>query len=192
VATVTGARSRTNLSADDLINLPTGKGKRYELIEGELVTLTPAKGLHGFTTINVTDVLLVYNKQQKFGIILAAETGFFTRGDKRTVRAPDVAMISYKRLPAKAAKKVLSDYVSIPPDLVVEVVSPNDRAGEIEQKVKEWLDFGVGVVWVVYPEARRVHVFTGGHSQILNEDDTINGGEALSGFESPVSAFFRD
>ncbi len=192
MATAASLRSRTDLTADDLERLPTGKGKRYELINGALVALTPTKGLHGYTTIKATALLLEYNKQHKFGIILAAETGFLTRGDKRTVRAPDVAMISYKRLPSSEAKQALRDFVSVAPDLVVEVVSPSDTAHDIEQKVREWLDFGVTVVWVVYPDSQRVHVFSGDQSRILSFEDTLDGGEALPDFSTPVSAFFED
>src|SRR5205823_3005622 len=164
----------------------------YELIEGKLVKLTPTKIQHGITTNRATLLLNLYNVEHKFGTLLAAETGFFTRGDDRTVRAPDVALISFKRLPTEKLKDVGRDYGKIPPDLVVEVVSPSDKADKIKEKVREWLDFGVATVWVLYPEPQRVHVFTREQSRILDADDTLDGGEVLPGFTTPVRALFED
>ncbi len=188
----TAARSRSNLTADDLASLPTGMGKRYELIEGKLVTLAPTKILHGITTNRISLLLNLYNAEHKLGTLVAAETGFYTRGNDRTVRAPDVAFISFKRLPAEKLKAAGRDFGTVPPDLIVEVVSPSDKTSETEDKVQEWLDFGVAVVWVVYPEKQRMHVFSGDQSRILHADDRLDGGEALPGFDTPVSAFFED
>ncbi len=186
---VSDAPIKTGLTADDLAHL--SMNTRHELVEGKLIKLTPTKLLHGIVTNRISFLLNQFNAEHKVGTILAAETGFFTRGNKRTVRAPDVALISYHRLPAESLPQALADYVSVAPDLVVEVVSPNDKADEIEQKVREWLNFGVAVVWVVYPTSRRVHIHSGDQSRILDADDMIDGGEALPGFEAPVSAFFE-
>jgi Uma2 family endonuclease len=74
----------------------------------------------------------------------------------------------------------------------VEVVSPNDKASEIEQKIKEWLDFGVDLVWVVYPESQRVHVHSNDRTaRILEANETLDGGEVLPGFETSISTLFQ-
>jgi Uma2 family endonuclease len=176
------------LTSDDLAKLPSGK--RHELIEGELIRLSPTKPLHGFVALRVAAALILYNNSHHFGTLFAAETGFLTRGNNRTVRAPDVAFISYEKLPAGSK---LDDFLAIPPNLVVEVVSPGDRAGEIEQKTHEWLDFGVGMVWVVYPESQRVHIYEKNNQvRILSVEESIVGDPILPGFESPVRAFFEN
>ena len=91
------------------------------------------------------------------------------------------------------ATETPSGYGNAPPELVVEVVSPNDRADVIEANVQEWLDFGVLLVWVVYPRTRRVHVHRqGGDVTILGADETLSGGEALPGFGVTVGEFFAD
>lgn len=179
--------------AADLAKLPTGMGKRYELIEGKIIAMAATKLQHGIVTIRVSQVLILYNMVHKFGTILGAETGFYTRGDDLTVRAPDVAFISYKRLPSEKLAEAGEDFGKIAPDLVVEVVSPGERRGKIVQKVQEWLEFGVSVVWVIYPKRRQVHVYLlNQEPQILTENDTLNGGEILPGFETPARAFFED
>lgn len=180
------------LTGDDLLKMPSGMGERYELIDGELITMTTASFLHGLVALQSGFLLKSHTSQRKIGRVLGAETGFYTRGDKKTVRAPDVAYISYQKLPAGPLPA--ETYLDIAPDLVVEVVSPGDRAGEIEQKIQEWLNFGVRLVWVVYPESKRVHVYAGhsDQSRILTVEDAITGGDVLPEFEVPVSAFFED
>ncbi len=183
-------RVKPKLTGDDLAKLPTGMGKRYELIEGELITLAPTKLLHGVVALNSAFVLTLYNRQHKFGRVLAAETGFYSRGNKYTVRAPDAAIISYQRLPATP---VPDDFGTVAPELVVEVVSPSDRKSALEQKVQEWHDFGVLIVLVAYPRSRQVKVYRKGEeTQILKGSDVFDGGDILPGFSTPVSAFFED
>ncbi len=183
---------RTDLTGDDLLDLPTGMGERYELIEGKLVTMTPANFEHGVIALNAGFMLKAYVSQHKIGRVCAAETGFYTRPGKSTVRAPDAAYISYARLPAGPPP---ADFLRVAPELVVEVVSPGDRAGEIEQKTQEWLKFGVLMVWVVYPESRRVHIYASAdpnQPHIRSAEETIEGGDVLPGFQAPISAFFQD
>lgn len=98
--------------------------------------------------------------------------------------------ISYDRLPADQSNP---GYGRVVPELVVEVVSPNDRADKIEEMVQEWLDFGVLLVWVIYPQTQRIHVFQHGQQPlILRADDTIMGEPALPGFRAAVREFFED
>ncbi len=184
-------QTKTALTGADLLDLPTGMGQRYELIEGELITMTPAGCPHGVVVATVTILVGCYVKQQRLGRTCGAETGFHTRGDDKTVRAPDMAFVSYQKLPAGPLPE---GFLRIAPDLVVEVVSPGDRAGEIEQKTQEWLDFGVPLVWIVYPESQHVHVYAGRYDQprILKAEDKIDGGSVLPGFEAPVGTFFQD
>lgn len=79
----------------------------------------------------------------------------------------------------------------IPPDLIVEVVSPNERAGDVETKVGEYLEAGVRLVWVAYPDTKSVHVHThAGSGVILGPKATIDGGDVLPGFSALVAALF--
>ena len=166
------------------------KYERFEIIEGKVIPLAPTKPIHGLVAGKVFLMLALYAQQHKLGRVFAAETGFFTRGDKKTVRAPDVAFVSYQKIPAG---ELPGDFLSVAPELAVEVVSPGDRAGEIETKTREWLDFGAALVWIVYPEAKRVHVCTiGNQIHVLSTTDKIDGGSILPGFEAAISAFFED
>lgn len=78
------------------------------------------------------------------------------------------------------------------PDLVVEVISPSERPGQITTKLFTYLDAGVRIVWLVDPEAQTVTVHAAGESpRTLTTDDEINGGDVLPGFSVPIAAFFE-
>lgn len=190
-ATNAEPHTTTGLTATDLADLPTGMGERYELIEGKLIALSPAKPIHGFVANAISEILGMYNRKVHFGLIFAAETGYRTRGDERTVRAPDVSLISFTRSPAKTLRDLGDDFGSVAPELVVEVISPNDRATEIAQKTQEWLDFGVLTVWNVYPDTQQIYVHTLSQVRVLNVDDMVDGGDVLPGFSAPVRTFFE-
>jgi Uma2 family endonuclease len=177
-------------TADDLLALPMGMGQRYELIEGELLTMAPAGNEHGFVAGAVFGKVFMYLQTTDIGVGLAAETGFYTRGDKSTVRTPDYAFLTHQKIPEDGLPKGFSDIV---PDLVAEVVSPNDSASYVEQKTLEWLAFGVRLVWVIYPDSQRVHVYQQGERNpvILTAEDTLTGGDVLPGFKLPVRNLFE-
>ncbi len=185
------AQIRTSLTADDLAQVPDPEA-RYEVINGEIVPLTPTNITHGVVVARITAELAFYNRKRKFGTIISADTGFYTRPGTTDLRVPDVALISYQRLPAERLAEVGREYGTVAPELVVEVVSPTDLAGATDLKTVEWLNFGVEVVWVVYPETRRVYVYARGGSRILEAEATLSGGETLPGFEVQVRTLFVD
>lgn len=92
---------------------------------------------------------------QDDGDVLAAETGFRIGRDPDTVRAPDVAYVAAGRLSADGE---LDGYLDLVPDLVVEVLSPSDRAGEVRSKARAWISAGATLVWVVYPDEQSMVV----------------------------------
>lgn len=175
---------------EDLLRLPMGMGERYELIEGELITMSPAGGEHGQIADIISGEIYLYLKKHKLGKGVTAETGFYTRGNKKTVRAPDYAFIRREKLGGKPLPK---GFLTIVPDLVVEVVSPNDEADEIEAKVQEWRDFGVTLVWIVYPKTRHVHVYTQGDISptVLTLEAALSGETVLPDFTLPLKTIFE-
>jgi Uma2 family endonuclease len=136
------AQAKILLTGDDLLKMSEEATEGYELIEGELVKMVPTGVEHSNVENGTAFQLTLFNKQHKLGRILTGKIGFYIRGNDRTVRAADVAFISYERLPVDAS---LEGYSRIAPDLVVEVISPGNTAEEMEEKVREWFDFGVQV-----------------------------------------------
>ena len=104
------------------------------------------------------------------------------------MREPDIAFISASKRPLGTRN---TGYVEVIPDLVVEVVSPNDRLTQVNDKAQMWLRYGVPVVWVVYPDTRTVEIHqSDGSVATLDEDDALDGGLILPGFTCSVRDIF--
>ena len=106
----------------------------------------------------------------------------------KLVRFPDVSFIRNGRLPGN---KIPRGYVDVVPDLVVEVVSPNDIAENVEQRLTEFLRAGVPLAWMIYPLTKQVYVFHQGPASLrLGEGDVLDGEDILPGFACPLKTLF--
>lgn len=117
----------------------------------------------------------------------AAETGFLIAENPDTVRALDFAFIQSSRV---TPETVAPTWVSVIPDLVLEVVSTGDRETEVASKTRMWLDAGVGLVWVVYPARREIVIHRTDSATTLAETDTLTGEDVVPGFALPVAEVF--
>ena len=176
-----------SLTADDLLQLPND-GRRYELVEGELISMAPAGGRHGHVAMQIGWRLAEHVEKNGLGVAFAAETGFLLERSPDTVRAPDAAFIATERLPAG---EITASFVDIVPDLVVEVASPSDTASELRANTEEWLRHGVRMVWVAYPNSQSIAVYQSPDDvRIFNVGDEIAGSPVVSGFRCPVADIF--
>ena len=140
----------TLLTTEDVLNLPSGV--RRELLDGVLVEMSPNNQTHGWLEGNVSGILWSYVKPRLLGEVMTGDVGFILRRNPDTVRAPDVAFIRAERLPAERRR----GFLEIMPDLAVEVVSPTDTRAEVQLKIRDWIEAGVPLIWVVYPETESV------------------------------------
>jgi Uma2 family endonuclease len=161
---------------------------RCELVRGQLV-LMPYVGVeHGCIAARIGAVLFEFVERHSLGVTVAGGTGFQIAHDPDTVRAPDVAFVRADR----ATAAPLRGFFQGPPDLAVEVLSPDDRAGEVLAKVKDWLDAGCRRVWVADPRTRTVTIYRNlSEATILSESDTLRDDDLLPGFQLPVADVFR-
>ena len=106
------------------------------------------------------------------------------------VRIPDVSFISWNQLPDRRVPRV--PIADLAPDLAVEVISPSNTVREMERKLQEYRDFGVRLVWYVFPETQEVHVYSADQHEILTVDQEISGGDVLPGFVLPVRRLFEE
>lgn len=159
--------------------------KRTELIRGEVVVREPPAAWHGGISNNVAHRLTSFAREHGLGAVFGQDTGFQVAEDPDTVRAPDVAFVRADRLPEIPRR----GYPKFAPDLVVEVLSPDDRPGAVLAKVGEWLEAGARLVWVLDPEARRATVYgPDGSIDLLAAGDRLDGRDVLPGFVCPVDA----
>lgn len=174
-----------------LSHLPENEGKHLELSEGMLIEMSPAGGKHGGIAMRIAAAVFSFVNNHQLGHVTAAETGYilFNNPDgKDTVRAPDVGFITRANLP----KGLPDGYVPAVPDLAVEVVSPGDDADEVQLKVSEYLKHGTKLVWVAYPKSKTVMTHTKTEVRTLSIDDTLDGGDVLTGFMLPVKDIFPE
>ena len=162
------------MTADELLVMPHN-GYRYELIKGELRQMAPAGRQHGRIAATICSRLESFVRNNNLGEIYAAETGLIIWTDPDTVRAPDASFVSRARADATDEE---DGYFPGAPDLAVEVISPNDRAVELEDKALDCLRAGAKMVIVLI--SQNAH---GDHLspvvddiRILTEGDTVDGG----------------
>lgn len=170
-------------TADDLLRM--AEGERYELVDGELVERDMG-ALSGWVGGEVFGRIREYARQHG-GWAFGDGVGYrcYT-DDPERVRKPDASFVGADRLPSPP-----EGYITIAPDLAVEVVSPNDIYYEVEAKVDEYLSAGVRLVWVVNPVNKSVRVFQPG--RIVGEfgaDDELTGGDVMPGFACRVRSLF--
>ena len=176
------------LTAEELYDIPDDD-MRYELVRGVLVVSEPPGFTHGDLAVQISGLLNAYARPRKLGKVVG-EVGYVLERGPDTVRGPDVSFVRRERVPiGPAADK----FVEGAPDLAVEIRSPGDRPGEIADKVAGYFRSGAGLVWGVDPRRRVVMVHTpDGHTRLLRDGDTVNGGDVLPGFTAPVSELLPD
>lgn len=159
--------------------------KGFELVQGQLVELSVSN-----TTANTATEVLFYGiqftKPRNLGAWFSSEGGVRCfPDDPDRVRKPDAFFVSRERLPGDTWSTA---FVSIPPDLAVEVVSPNDLAYEVQGKVRESLEAGVTVVWVIYPETRTAFIHRAGRGVEIFENEELEAEPVLPGFRCKLAA----
>ena len=176
------------MTADELFRLPDDN-MRYELVRGELLTMSPPGGEHGEIGVLLGASLSPHVRANRLGRVFS-ETGFTLATNPDTVRLPDVAFLSRER--PQAARRI-REYIPGAPDLAVEVISPNDLYTEVAEKVAEYLEHGTRMVIVVNPRRSEVAVHRPGLPvRILTIEDTIDGEDVVTGWSLPVRELFDE
>ena len=156
---MTTAALETRYTPEDLLAMPD-EG-RYELIDGQLVERKMgAKSSHVATRL-VTRIGSLADTRS-LGLVFQSDCGYQVfKPDRNRVRYADGSFIRTGRLPDDEPPE---GHCRIPPDIVIELVSPYDTAPEIEEKVNEWLAAGVQLVWVLYPKTQHIYVHRPGRT----------------------------
>ena len=178
--------AKAAFTPEDLLTLPDAVG--YELVDGTLVE-RHAGSESSAVALAIGIILGSFVKSNRLGHVFTTDCGYQCYpDDPGKVRKPDLSFVRRGRFPKG---RVPQGYIRIPPDLAVEVLSPNDLADEAEAKVEEYLDAGVPLVWVVSPKAETVTVFRADRSAVkLHEADELSGENVLPGFRCQVSDLF--
>ena len=160
-----------------------------ELIDGRSVPMAPTEFGHGTVEAALGEVMRPFLRRDRLGRFASGEVGILTRRDPDRVRLADAVVILQDQLSQIPSR----GYLTFVPELVVEVVSYNDRWSEFYEKLEEYLAGGARVVWVIDPRRRVAHVFRPGHPATQVEPGQVLAAEdVLPGLKIPLDALFEE
>ncbi len=171
----------------DYVHRSENLGRRLELVRGEVIELSRPTVPHGVVCGNASRLVGNYAFQRRKGYVVTNDTGVILERDPDTVRGPDVGYFEGARTFAELPEK----WAEVAPRLAIEVLSTNDRADQVNNKLTCFLENGVELVWVIDPVFRTVTVYSQDDGpRVFHEDDVLTGGDVLPGFECRVADFF--
>jgi Uma2 family endonuclease len=184
----TPATDERVITGEDLARM--GDIGRCELIDGRIVRMNPTNPWHGQIEVRIAAALEAFVRPRKLGRVLAGEVGLYTRRQPDRVRGADVLFITNETFQRRTESL---SFLDVAPELVVEVLSPEDRVVELNQKLREYFEIGVRLVWVIDPKARSVHVYSSPtEMREYGETEQLTGGGVLPGFEVSVASLFEE
>lgn len=162
---------------------PNGNHVKDELIAGEIVKMPPPSRVHDLIKNRINELLLVYLfAHEDLGLRCLVEIG--VEVSEHDTFVPDVSVVSRPRL--SEGGRIFRGA----PELAIEVISPSDTATHLKSKVDAYLANGSRSVWIVFPDAQAVTIYTADSIRELKRDQKIED-PLLPGFSTPVSAFFE-
>jgi len=176
------------ITAAEYARLPD-RGVPTELVRGEIVEMNMPFPRHGQVCINIAFLLRDYLNGHNLGHVIGNDAGIITRRDPDTVRGGDVWYVSYQKMPKGPLP---NDYLPVPPDIVFEVLSENDRWPRVYAKIAEYLAVGVPVVCIVDPRDETVRLYFPDDPEIvLTSADELTLPNQLPGFSVLVQRLFE-
>jgi Uma2 family endonuclease len=186
-ATAPTARSQRRMTFEEAARLDPDE-QPGELVDGEWIPVTRNTWRHGEIVLNIAVLLKAYAKQRGGLSVSVADPGVKLSSNPDRLRGPDVAVVGVARVPTG---KGVEGWLDGAPDLAVEVVGDSQSISTMTKKALEYLGGGAKMVWIIDAEPERVVVFTPpDHVRILGEDDALEGGEVLPGFQCQVAELF--
>jgi len=164
-------------SVDDLAQFPDD-GKLRELSGGRLVEWDVTNYRHGLFANLLAHLLTLFVRQHRLGSVTITDTLVRVLGSAHDTRGGDVAFFARGRQPHDQHASA----TDVVPDFVIEVLSPSDRASDVQAKVRDWLRAGVKLLWYVDPDTGVASVYRGNAGTIVDPDEVLSGEDILPGF----------
>ena len=181
-------KTETLITGEELLAM--GNIGPCELVEGRIVHMSPTGFPHGDYEGHFYERLLAFVRPKKSGKVVVGEVGIYTHRDPDTIRAADVAFISNERL---AQRQKASGYLDVAPELIVEILSPDDRWQDVTQKMREYFSIGVKLIWIADPASKTVYAYKSMTDlREFGQSDTLTAEDVLPGFAVPVGTLFED
>jgi len=174
------------ITAEDFLHMPESEGA--ELVDGRIVGV-PMGSISSWIGGELLFLIRAFMAGQNIGWVFPQETGLAIWPEHRNrVRKPDLTFIRAGRLPGG---RLPQGWLTVVPDLVVEIVSPKDRVEDLDVKLSEYREAGIPLIWVIFPGTRSAHVL-GANLPLreVNPDGSLDGGDTLPGFSCKLSELF--
>ena len=165
-------------TVDDLAQFPDD-GKLRELVDGQIVEWDMPDTYHGFIVSVLTHLLTAVVRSRRLGMVVSGDPLVRVQGSDHDARGPDVAFFARGRIP----RNLRAAAADTAPDFVIEVLSPLDRAGDVERKVGDWLRAGVRLLWYVNPETGFTMVYRGTDVSRVPPEDTLDAADVVPGVQ---------
>ena len=180
----------TALEPADVESTTHDPDDQYEVVNGLIVEEPPLAAIGYWIASRLVRGIILHDSSGELGGVCVGAP-FILERSPRLRRRPDIAYVSAERWPVGLAPSTAAAW-DVVPDLAVEIVSPTDHAYDVMAKLEEDFRVGVRLVWVIYPEFRKVYAYGSTTSlRILQDGDELEGGPVLPGFRFPVAGLFQ-
>jgi Uma2 family endonuclease len=166
---------------------PENVGRHCELERGEVVEMPPPKHPHGIYCWLVIKILTEYIVRRGSGYMCTNDTGIIVQRHPDTIRGADAILF----LQTKSPEQINPGYIEDIPNLVVEVLSPDDRPGKTNRRIEQYIQRGIPLLWLIDPEERIVTVYRPNEfHKVLDETEMLTGNGILPDFSCRVTDLF--
>ena len=180
-------------TVDDVYELQGWDGTRdrkYELIDGELIEMSPTNLLHQWLASEISGEIRNYVRRNDLGFV-GVEGGFSPTDSRHTLLAPDVAFVRKDRMP----RPLPQTFAGFMPDLVVEIMPPSNTIVELREKAAWYLRHGTRLVWLVLPDQRGAEICRQGDEatievEFVGPEGSLSVEDLLPGFQLELSKLF--
>ncbi len=182
MTTVLDLKPLINLTSEDFYQLcQINRDLPLELSRnGELIIMSPVGGETGNRESELNFQVSLWNHQTQLGLVFTSSTVFnLPHGGNRS---PDVAWITRERWDSLTTEQK-QKFPPICPDFVIELRSPSDRLQPLQDKMKEYLDCGLRLGWLINPQDKTVEIYRPQHPvEILTIPVSLSGEDVLPEF----------
>lgn len=163
---------------------------RMELTaQGELLIMPPTGGGSSRRNIKITTQLEIWSERDGSGIAL--ESNCCYRLPDGAEYAPDASWVEMSRWEALGPDQQ-EKFPPLCPDFVVELLSPTDRLSKTQQKMREYIENGARLGWLIDPRTRRVEIYRPSRDvEVLDDPSWVSGEDVLLGFNLDLTKIWR-
>lgn len=156
--------------------------------EGQLIFMSPTGGETGDRNLELAFHIKLWNKQTRLGKVFDSSTGF--KLSNGAIRSPDVSWIPLNKWNA-LSRQQKRKYLPLDPDFVLELMSPTDVLEQLQNKMREYMDCGVKLGWLINPDERQVEIYRQDQEkEVLNNPQTLSGENVMPELIVPLEEIF--